>query len=214
MQKILYSMDDSLYSQKYDYIQNLAAAYVRKYKLASYVGDEIHIANELIHEVSLVYNIIPPRDVYATYRDLTQPPTGKLLKKAEFKIYLDQHLASRQGIYSFTESMANYYLRSLPSNPANNKESLDKINELVDSLNLTIHSIIEVEESLEDFKYKPDYISVVKAAVIYRLIKEEVIEEHLAIEGAKIIEAPDGLYIAKVVVDKVELTKLSDTKNL
>jgi hypothetical protein len=85
MQKILYSMNDSLYVQKYEYIQNLAIQYVRDHKLADITGNEVHRANELIHEVSREYNLTPPLDIYAKYRDLSLAPNEDFTQFAAFK---------------------------------------------------------------------------------------------------------------------------------
>ncbi|MGB4191028.1 MAG: ankyrin repeat domain-containing protein [Rickettsiales bacterium] len=194
MQKILLSMDASLYAQKYDYIHNLASEYIRENNLADV---EVHKANELIHEVSQAYNIIPPRDVYVTYRNLSEAPTKKFEKNAQFKDYIDQHFASRDGIYGFSEFVANTHLSNLPDAPASNQKFKSKVNDneseqleqiglVVENLGITLTSIINYSEDGSEFEYKPDYMSIIKAAVMQDLIKQEMIEhEPLVIRDIK-----------------------------
>ncbi|MGB4192112.1 MAG: ankyrin repeat domain-containing protein [Rickettsiales bacterium] len=228
MQKMLYGMDNSLYVQKYDYIQNLANEYIRMHRLAG----GVHGVNELIHEVSLDYNVMPPRDVHARYRNLSQNPNEDFQKNSKFKDYLDRHLSTREGVYSFAENVANSYLSNLPDAPENNQKFMVKTNEqeseqleqiiaVSDSLNIPITSVIQYSEDGSEFEYKPDYMSIIKAAVMQDLTNQGMIEYEPLIVNERetiITYAPprrelDEKGKTRVIYDTEGTSKSIETKN-
>ena len=194
MQKILYSMDASYYVQKYDYIQNLAMEYAVDNNLIRGESYEVHDANKLILQISQDYNVIPPRDKYAVSLDA---------KHAKFKEYLDKHFASREGIYSFSNSVANSHLSKLPDVPSskkfktkaagttNDSADLEQITMVAESLNIPVTSIIEYSEDGKEFEYKKDYMSVIEAATMHDLVEQGLIEhEPLIIKKTETITTP------------------------
>jgi ankyrin repeat protein len=214
MQKILYSMDNSLYTKKYDYIQNLANEYVKEHKLSSYQGTEVHVANELIHEVSLDYKVTPPRDIYARYRDLRNKAKEDFVEQKKFKTYLDHHLTTREGVYSFAETIANDYLGNLPDMPKDGKlptkfnkqdsVQLEKVTTVTDSLNMPITSIVEFSENGAEFEYKPNYISIIKAATMQQLLSDGIIEyTPLTVQKTEVINIPSSRIVAKDAEGKI-----------
>jgi hypothetical protein len=206
MQKVLYSMDESLYYQKYDYIQNLAGEHIREYRL-TVPGNEIHKTNELIHEVSQVYKLNPPIDIYAIYRDLSKPPSVEQEANFRFVKDLEVYLSTRQAVYGLSQVIADRYLSNLPLPPKEGErihakvldqdgsytdsQELEKINFVAENLNFTLDSIIEYSKDGMYFTYKPDYVSCIAAAVINKLRSEEFIEySPLTTQRSFIFEEP------------------------
>lgn len=204
LQKALYTMDDSLYVQKYDYIQNLANSYIRDNKLnfhrgREYIADEAHNANMLIHEVSRDYHVTPPYDSNAVYRSLDAKPTEAYSKYVAFKGYLDRHLNSRQGIYSLINHLTSNYLSNLPA-PQNfsgtgreANEIRDRIAEVAQECSLSMDDILNHSEDYTQTNYKPNYLSLLKAGMMQKMANEGIIEPNfLTIDGKQIIESPDS----------------------
>lgn len=189
LQKILYSMDDSLYNQKYDYIHNLANQYLKDHKLVDHAGNEVHVANQLIHEVSRDYHVIPPKDMYAKYRNLDLPPEWGFEKFPAFKAALDKHFNSPEGVTNFVEILANDHLANLPDAPPKGKkfsaipkknettdeyenEEMDKITAIAEKLEITTESIITMSSDDTEFEYREDYVSVIQNAVRHKLSQD------------------------------------------
>ncbi|MCT4635511.1 MAG: ankyrin repeat domain-containing protein [Rickettsiales bacterium] len=194
MQKIVHSMDDSLYNAKYEYIQNLATEYARNH-ISYSSGNEVHVANELIHEVSKEYNVYPPKDIHARYRDLSSPPSRKFKKNAKFKDYLNDTLNTREGIYSLVESFANNYLSRLPDTPKLgflpvkegdiNSPALEQISSIAASLGIGSDGIIEYNDDYTKFKYKDNYQDAIQLAITHRFMQEGFIDQQ-ALEYNKV----------------------------
>jgi hypothetical protein len=206
MQKILYSMNDSMYYYKYDFIQNLALEYIRQNKLSN-PGNEAHKANELIHELSPEYNVIPPKDLYTKYRDLSSPPTEAFIENILFKSWFNDFTEKRIGVYSFAEYVVNTSASNLPegkSFPIKNKktnedsEELVQINSIADKFNITVDALIDFSEDGEHFIYKGNYLSFLKCAVIKHLIDEGLIkQEPLIVKEQRIINIPERAMMIK-----------------
>ncbi|MGB4191734.1 MAG: hypothetical protein WBJ81_04220, partial [Rickettsiales bacterium] len=204
LQKALYATEDSLYHQKYDYIQNLANEYIRNNELThvnavEYLGDEVHKANELIHEVSRDYNIVPPIDTNAKYRDLDATPSGNFNKHIKFKEYLDQHFATREGVYAFADHVTSTSLSNLPvssnfsGSGKEKEEARDAISDVAKECGLKMDDILDYSYDYKNISYKPNYISLLKAGMMRRLTQEGVIETNfLEFNNQQVIESSDA----------------------
>ena len=187
MQIIASSMDDSFYNSKYEYIKNLATEYVREHKLSDRYGNEVHRANELIHEVSQEYHVYPPKDVHAKYRDLSLPPNDNFKVNANFKNYLNDIVNTRKGIHSLVEVVSNNYLNRLPHSPeigmlpakegGNNSAAFEQVLSIASSVGVTLDDIIEYNNDYTEFKYSDNYQDVIQAATMHRLSQEGLIDQ-------------------------------------
>lgn len=187
MQIIASSMDDSFYNSKYEYIKNLAIEYVKEHKLSDRPGNEVHRANELIHEVSYEYNVYPPKDVHAIYRDLSSLPNDNFKVNAKFKDYLNDVLNTREGIHGLVEVVSNNYLSRLPHSPEtgmfpakegdNDSAALEQISSIASSVGVTLDDIIEYNDDYSEFKYSDNYQDAIQAATMHILSQEGLIDQ-------------------------------------
>ena len=215
LQKILYAMQPgSNYYQKYDYIQNLAAEYVQENHLASH-ANELHKVNELIHEVSGLYKLVPPHDNSARYRDLSQAPNADFVDNAQFVEYLGAHLSSRQGVHSFIFFLAQDAISRLPQESElkyDSVQAMEKIDEACRTAGINIHEII----SAETLTYKADYEAIMEASVMQNLLVSGMIQQDiLQFQGKYIVEAPGGwfLFNPEQASEAKAYHKLLDTKH-
>jgi ankyrin repeat protein len=219
MQDILYNMDDSLFYSKYAYIQRLALEYIREKKMAS-IGNEVHKANELIHEVSRDCKVLPPKDTYANYRNLDEIPGTRFEVHAAFKAYLEQHLSTRKGVYSLASHIANDSLRMLPEAKAGEQfpfkevkdkniidsEQFKKITAAADKSAISLNDLIKASDSYTEFEYKPGYQSIITAATMQQLLDQKLLQmEQLRVDDFPIIESEDGWYIFDRTQNKISL---------
>ena len=207
VQKILYAMQPSDYYQKYDYIQNLAAIYLKE-NYAEPEGMEVHKANELIFKVSRIYNIVPPHDTYADYIN----PKDKGFVK-----YLSAHLSSRQGVYAFTSFIAKDAMSRLPEESEFQKKYMpasEKLEEVCNLIGFNMHEIL----SVDDLQYKADRDAIIEASFMRKLLANGMIDQPdiLKVQGKDVIEAPGAWFSfnPNKVTEGEAYHKLLDTKHL
>jgi ankyrin repeat protein len=231
VQNILNKMNDSYYFVKYDYISKIATEY-RMMNIISYNSMEVHEVNELIHEVSRIYNVYPREDLNARYRDLDSEPNELFLRHFGFREYLEKQLNSRIGVYGFLSVLINDNLSSIAfaqldkeypyKKILNNKvigdsQEFEMVEKFAESLKLTLNNLIEFNEDYTAFRFLPSYMSVVNAAVTKAIIEQGFIEHEILYEqkqdGAKnaIIETVDGWYSIEESLGLCSPTKILDT---
>lgn len=116
LQSILFNIEPTHYYQKYNFIQHLATEFIHNNKICKKgeEGNAVHIANELIHEVSRDYHLTPPEDFRARYRDLDAPITNDYLNHLLFKSFLDEYLNTRKAIDAFNNFLTQEAIGNLP----------------------------------------------------------------------------------------------------
>ncbi len=220
MQKILYAMKPSEYYQKYDFIQNLANEYLIEHKLSRNVILDVHVANELIHEASRAYNVTPPNDTHARYRNLSNQPNEDFQKHHEFLGYLNRFLGSRAGVYSFVSSIANATTSRLPDEKDlkitddapigedTSSKAIAKIDEILKGSKIEPLQIL-TENAGGEYIYKHDYQDIILLIEMKRFLDAQLVEaEPLKINEKAVIEAPSGWYL----LNEGKYKKLLDTK--
>ena len=101
---------------------------------------------------------------------------------------MNNHLGSRDGVYSFVESTTNSHLSKLPDAKPNERfsvkaagkkydsEAFEQVNLLADSLNIPVTAIIQYSDDGQEFEYQTNYISIIKSAVMHSLIDQGLID--------------------------------------
>lgn len=225
LQKILYSIKPSIYYQKYSYIQSLASNYIRDNNLSD-PGMEVHVSNELIHEVKNIYNVIPPIDTYARYRDLNAPASDTFIKHKKFADYLREHFNDKETIYNFSSFVANDILSRLPDQKDLNVEetgvalgettaekAMEKLDKALKDTGISAFQILE-DNGSDGYNYAKNYQEIIIVHKIREMLDNEIVEhpDLLKIGNNTIIEIPGAWYSYNVEEKKYE--KLLDTKKL
>jgi ankyrin repeat protein len=226
MQMIFFSMEQAEYYQKYNFISHIALEYIRNKKLVSSVN-EPHAVNNLIHEVSSTYNIVPPRDNHTIYRNLEEPVPSNMIRYAEFYPYLDILMDTREGVYSYVSFLANGLMSAFPTAEDLNmveegvsigedtsSKSILRINDLLREAGIESMQILD-EDSEGNYIYKDSYHELIEVIMMQKLIDSHMIDSFpIRSADEELIGTPSAWYLVSRNEANIEYRKILDTKVL